>query len=71
MTTYDRCPCCGCNVPILAGDEGTNSFKIIDIEKIQEILDNMGHGADCPRLRSTRKECTCGFINLIKLVEGE
>ena len=34
-TRYSLCPTCGCNVPIYSGDEGTNSFKSVDTEKLK------------------------------------
>lgn len=37
--TYGICPACGCNVPVHSGDEGTNSFRSVDIEKLMAVVE--------------------------------
>lgn len=39
--TYSLCPTCGCNVPMHTGDEGTNSFESVDIQKLHAQLDRL------------------------------
>lgn len=39
---YSRCPCCGSNLPVHAGDEGTNSFIPVDMEKVEFIALDIG-----------------------------
>lgn len=36
---YQPCPCCGSNVPVHVGDEGTGSFRSVDVEKLEKVVE--------------------------------
>jgi len=39
MSKYGVCPCCGSNMPIYSGAEGTNSFIAVDVSTLESERD--------------------------------